>query len=310
MSSKLFNRYIWLVDTINRYGRITRQELSDLWQRSRYSDGSPLARRTFYAYRGAIADLFGITIECDPATYEYYIASGGEHNDSVTDWMLNSAAMGNIISDAGEIAGKIFVEDVPSARQYLAIIIDAVKEHHPVRFDYLPYTRTRATRDIIVHPYFLKIFRQRWYLTGLSTDGDIIKTYALDRMSDVTVERDTFEEPPGFDAEEFCRDAFGIVFAHGDVKDVQIKVDPRQAKYFRALPLHHSQQEFVHDGFSIFRYRLRLTDDFISELLSYGPRLTVVAPTELRAMITSRLTETLSNYATPEDDPEGALEQE
>ena len=34
MAKDLINRYIWLVDTIRRYGRITRQELDERWQRS------------------------------------------------------------------------------------------------------------------------------------------------------------------------------------------------------------------------------------------------------------------------------------
>ena len=296
MASNLFNRYIWIVDTIRRYGRITRSELNNLWLKSTLSDGNPLARRTFYSYRNAIAELFGITIECDPATYEYYIAGTGEHSDSVTDWMLNSAAMGNIIGNASEIAHKIFVEDVPSARQHLSTVIDAIKERLQVRFDYHPYTRLSPTRGLVVDPYFLKIFRQRWYLTGMSDDSRTIKTYALDRISNLTVERTTFTEPPGFDAEAYCNDAFGIVFTQGEVKDIRIKVDLRQAKYFRALPLHHSQEEFIHDNYSIFHYRLKLTGDLVEALLSYGPKITVLSPPELRAMMTARLTEALANY--------------
>ena len=75
-----------------------------------------------------------------------------------------------------------------------------------------------------------------------------------------------------------------------------LKVDPRQAKYFRALPLHHSQEEFVHDSFSIFRFRLRLTQDFVEELLSHGPRVTVMEPPELRAMVKTELSEALKGY--------------
>ena len=75
MARDLFNRYIWLVDTIRRYGRITRQEIDECWRRSRFSDGSSrLPRRTFYNYRQAVEELFSINIECDPSTFEYYIS--------------------------------------------------------------------------------------------------------------------------------------------------------------------------------------------------------------------------------------------
>ncbi|MDE7237544.1 MAG: WYL domain-containing protein, partial [Paramuribaculum sp.] len=82
MSQNLFNRYIWLVDTIRRHGRITRSELNRLWVRSSFSDGTDrgIPRRTFYNYRNAIAELFGVDILYDPATYEYSISS--EENNS------------------------------------------------------------------------------------------------------------------------------------------------------------------------------------------------------------------------------------
>ena len=54
MAKELFNRYVWLIDTLQRYGRLTRGEIDGLWQRSEYSDGKPMARRTFMNYRQAI----------------------------------------------------------------------------------------------------------------------------------------------------------------------------------------------------------------------------------------------------------------
>ena len=39
MARDLINRYIWLIDTIRRYGRITRRELDECWERSQLSNG-------------------------------------------------------------------------------------------------------------------------------------------------------------------------------------------------------------------------------------------------------------------------------
>ena len=116
MAKDLFNRYIWLVDTIRRYGRITRQELDECWQRSEFSRGEKLPRRTFYNYRQAVEDLFKISIECDQSTFEYYIREDDSHNSSVTDWLLNSAVMNDILVNSRSVSSKIFIEEVPSAR--------------------------------------------------------------------------------------------------------------------------------------------------------------------------------------------------
>lgn len=297
MSRNLLSRYVWLIDTIRRHGSIRREELSDLWRRSPVSDGEPLPRRTFYNYRTAIAEVFKINIECNPATFEYYIDDGGgAHQHSVTEWMLNSASMSNALTDARDVASRIFLEDVPSARQYLGPVISAIKEGRPICFTYSPYTRSNSVAGVSVEPYFLKLFRQRWYVTGRNVREDKIKTYALDRMTDVTIEGDPFEMPADFDPETYFRDSYGIVFSQGEAKHVSLRVEPRQAKYFRALPLHHSQTEMVGDRYSIFSYKLKLTPDFVQEILSHGPNVTVLAPPELRAMITDSLQKSLENY--------------
>ena len=77
---------------------------------------------------------------------------------------------------------------------------------------------------------------------------------------------------------------------------MSIKTDSRQAKYLRALPLHHSQQEMIHDTYSIFNYRLRITPDFVQELLSYGPNIMVIEPPELKAMIITSLEDSIAQY--------------
>lgn len=297
MARESINRCVWLVDTIKRYGRITRRELDECWQRSPYSQGRPLSRRTFCNHRDAVEELFNIRIECDRNSYEYYIADDDAHNESVTNWLLNSVTLNDVLSGSRDISDRIFVEDVPSARDFLGIVITALKQHHPIRFTYRPYTRTLPTPGVVLEPYFLKLFKQRWYVVGHHTAEDRIKTYALDRMTEVVTLHDTFEDDPEFDPEEYFKHSYGIVVSQGDVRRVVLKVDARQAKYFNALPLHHTQRESLHDSYSLFTYRLRITDDFVEELLSHGPRITVLEPPELRAKMKQELTESLRAYA-------------
>ncbi len=296
MSRNLLGRYIWLIDTIRRYGAITRERLNELWIKSPFSDGNPMPRRTFYNYREAIGELFAIDIECNPSTYEYYIDAGDDRRESLTDWLLNSAAMSNVLSSVSDVSDRIFLEDVPSARLYLSQVISALRDHHPLRFTYRPYTRVNPTRDVVVEPYFLKIFRQRWYVTGRNVADEAVKTYALDRMEEVRTDETVFAPDPAFDLESYVRDTFGIVFSQGEPKEVILRAGTRQAKYLRALPLHHSQREVIHDEYSLFHYRLRLTPDFVQEILSHGPDIRVVSPPELRTMVVTSLRATLAMY--------------
>lgn len=298
MPKNLLNTYIWIVDTIRSHGAITRDELNRLWVRSPHSGGMPLARRTFYNYRNSIEELFGISIGCNSSTFEYYIEGNDDaRSNSVTDWMLNTASLSNVLTDARDVSSRIYLEDVPSAREFLSPVISALRECHLLKFVYSPYSRSGSGKEVRLEPYFLKIFKQRWYVTGRNADEDKIKTYALDRMSNLTISSKSFVLPADFDPETYFRDAYGIVFNQGEVHKVMIRADKRQAKYLRALPLHHSQIEMVDDSCSIFTYRLRLTPDLVQELMSFGPSVTVLSPPQLRAMIISRLQEAIQNYS-------------
>lgn len=298
MSHTQIDRALWLVKLLRQHGRLTRDQINLHWRMSPLSNGCDIPRRTFITCRDAIATTFHINIACDPHTYEYYIEDLDDHNRNLTAWMLHTQTMNEILVNSRDLSQYIFLEDVPSARSHLQLIVRALRERHRLRFDYAPYTRTTPSRGVILEPYFLKLFKQRWYVTGHAVrDGHgIIKTYALDRMLTPTIMPDDYTIPRDFDPETYFHDSFGIVFTQGRVKEIKLRVDPRQAKYFRALPLHHSQQEMIHDTYSIFTYHMKISPDFVEEILSHGSRITVLQPPELRAMVLTELHATLANY--------------
>lgn len=296
MSQKLFAKYLWIIDTIERYGSISLDSLNRLWAQSAVSDGKPMSRRTFFNYRTSIADTFGIDIECNQSVYEYYIARDGSTNESKRQqWILDSMSISGALNNASEVASRIVLENVPSARKNLPIIIDAMKVNKRIRFDYRPYSRVNPAKNVI-EPYFVKIFRQLWYVIGRNVKEDTIKTYALDRMSDLVITEDAFVMPPGFNPEEFFKYNYGITSSHDEPKDIVIRVDATQAKYFRALPLHPSQKEEIHDKYSIFSYRMCNTYDLRERLLSHGSAIEVLQPVELKLQIIKSLRDALKNY--------------
>lgn len=297
MARNLINRYVWLVDTISRYGRISLKELNNAWLRSEISEGKPLARRTFFHYRDGVQDMFDINILCDKSTFEYYIDDSDEDSNArLRSWLVDSLSMSGMLSNAHDISDRIMLENVPSARQHLPVIIDALKENHRISFSYKSYTRSRPVHGIVLEPYFVKIFKQLWYVIGLNVAEGQIKTYSLDRMSDLNLMPDVFVMPESINPSEFFKDCFGIITNKNSAKRIVLRVEPTQAKYFRALPLHSSQQEEVHDQYSIFSYKMRITYDLKEELMSHGASIEVLEPKELKTLIRTELEEALKNY--------------
>ena len=297
MARNLIYRYIWIIDTIERYGSLSLGRLNELWENSTYGDGNAMPRRTFYNYRRAIADTFGILIECDPRTFEYYIDRDSSETEAKRQqWLLDSMSLSGMLSDAGDVRDRVVLENVPSAREHLPLVIDAMRQNKRISFSYKPYTRLTVTRNVVVEPYFVKIFRQLWYVVGYNVRDNKVKTYSLDRMSDLLLTATSFKLPRGFDAETFFKDCYGIVTNQGEAKRIVLRVNSTQAKYFRSLPLHPSQREELHDTYSIFTYLMRNTYDLRERLLSHGSNVEVVSPPELRAQIVEELRASLKNY--------------
>lgn len=282
---------------LRRYGRLTREQINSHWRVSSIGNGRDIPRRTFYNFRDEVAEMFNITIACEPHTYEYYIEED-DHTRNMTSWMVHTQALNDMFVNSRDVSNLIFLEDVPSARSHLQLVVESLRNRNRLKFDYAPYSRSTPSRGVELEPYFLKLFKQRWYITGRAVkDGDVIKTYALDRMINPTIQSRNYEIPESFDAETYFRDSFGVVFTHGEVKNIKLRVDARQAKYFRAVPLHPSQQEMVHDTFSVFTYRMKISPDFVEEILSHGSRVTVLQPPELKAMVVSELRDALEKYS-------------
>lgn len=297
MARNLINRYVWLVDTISRYGHITLKDINKAWLLSDISEGKPLARRTFFHYRDGIEEMFDINIMCNKSTFEYYIAdAGSESHARLRAWLVDSVSLSGMLSSARDISSRIILENVPSAREHLPVIIDALKQNHRIRFSYKSYTRSQPTDGIVLEPYFVKIFKQLWYVIGLNVRDGIVKTYSLDRMSQLNLMQEIFEMPYYVKPSLFFKDCFGIITNRNEPKRIVLRVEPTQAKYFRALPLHSSQREEIHDDYSVFTYRMRITYDLKEEIMSHGASVEVLEPAELKTLIRSELENALKNY--------------
>lgn len=295
MPRDLISRYVWIVDTLKRYRTLTRQQISDLWQRSSSGDGRPIPERTFYHYRRAIEQNFNITIGCN-SRGEYFIDSDSKQSGNFSNWLLDSMAVNSALTGVQGAGDRIEVEDVPSARTWLSPVLEAISNSFRISFTYAGFNRSRPEKDIMFRPYFLKRYKQRWYMAGLKEKSGDIRTYALDRVSDLTLTHTSFTPPETLTADDIFGNIIGVTSSKGEIRNVRLQTSTTQAKYFRALPLHSSQTEEVHDLYSIFSYRLKLNWELVHDILGYGPEVKVLEPHELKLMVVSELRKALGLY--------------
>lgn len=279
-------KYTWLIETIRRAGKISHKDLSDKWEREKdLSDYKPLHRATFNRWRLAIYEQFSIDIQCQRVGgYLYYIANHDDiDEDKLKKWMLDSFAVGNIIGENLSLKGRILVDEIPSGRDHLTTILEAMKENKVVNITYRPFKKSHGY-TFPIEPYCVKLFENRWYVLAHNIHYDDIRLYGLDRVENVDVTDERFKLPNDFDAAEYFSTAFGIVVGYDvEPERIVIRANEDHKHYLKSLPLHHSQRLIEDCGeYADFELYLAPTYDFIMKLLQAGAMIEVVSPPLLR----------------------------
>ena len=298
MAKNYFDRYIWLIDTINRHGHISFKEISYLWAHSPINKlgENYLPERTFHNHREAILDTFGIEIKCD-RSLGYYIANSEDmEEDGIRRWLLESLSMNNLLNESRDMRDRIIFEEIPSSQRWLTAIVNAMRDNKTIEMTYQSFNRTEpATFE--AHPWCLKLFKQRWYLLARSEAYKEPRIYALDRIRAVSETQNALKIPKKFKADEFFSHYFGIIVDDCQPETIQLKVEASQVKYYKSLPLHSSQREISStDEYTIFEYKLVPTFDFEQEVLSKGPWVEVLAPESFRDVIHADIKAMLEHY--------------
>ena len=298
MTKDLFDKYIWLVDTIYRSGKISFEEINERWLRSRLSGGTDIPLRTFHNWRTAIEQVFDINIECDRrGGYLYYIENADDiAKGGIRNWLLNTFAVNNLINESHHLKRRILFEEIPSGRRFLTPVIEAMRDGLEIELLHQSYWRD-TPQTYTVQPYCVKVFRQRWYVIGYTSAYNGIRTYSIDRFENIEVTKESFEYPSDFIPEEYFDGCFGIMYSNLPCESVVLKVSSVQAGYFKTLPLHETQKTVSDtETHTVFKYEMKITNDLIKEILSYGADVEVISPQSLRSKIEKHLSAALQKY--------------
>ena len=293
--ARIFQQYIWIINTLRQYKKLSLEELNNLWQNDDVNGGAPLSRTTFNRHKDSILDMFGIIIECTTFPgYKYYIANPEVlGDDSIEGWLFSTLTVSTVLSDSVSLRERILLENVPAGEEFLQTIIQALKANRKLLITYQRFGQDSYEKTIF--PYALKLFHQRWYL--LAFTGRHYATYSLDRMLSVSLTEETFERPDDFSPEAYFSEYYGILTDDTPMAHVVIRTYGSTPNYLRTLPLHATQKELQStDEYTDFSLDIRPTADFINTLLSHSDGLEVLEPADLRLKIREILTRTLNRY--------------
>ena len=305
----LFKEYIWLIETINRAGKITFAEINERWKRKEESGGLKFSRTTFNRHRDAIFDMFGVIIECDKKDgYRYYIYNKEVlEEDSVQNWLFSTLSVSNMLDENVGLHHRILLESIPSGDIHLQQIIKAMRESRKIVMTYRRYGAASAN-SFSVAPYCVKLFRRRWYVLvsmvrHSSNNGEEkFAIFSLDRIENAELQQTKFTLKPDFDAADFFDECFGVVAGDGSNPErIVLRAYGLEPHYLRDLPLHHSQREInVTDEYTDFELYLRPTADFKGHILSRGDLVQVLSPQHVADDIQQWLQAAMNRYKKPQ----------
>jgi len=160
-------------------------------------------------------------------------------------------------------------------------VASAVLGRRKLKFRYRARTSNEITQRHVT-PQRLTHSRDNWYLDAWDHDRDALRSFAIDRISDVQLLEAAAEDRDETELNRHLASSYGI-FSGQPKATATIRFSPHAARWVADEHWHSQQQgEWLKDG----RYELRLpysnSRELLMDVLKYGADAEIVAPVSLR----------------------------
>lgn len=171
--------------------------------------------------------------------------------------------------------------------QWYKLLFDAIVNKKVIEVTYHPFDR--ESYKVVVTPYHLKQYNNRWFLIAKHPDYKTLTNFAIDRIENV-IETSNKYVPldRDFDFEEYYSEVVGVSITDTPVLDVVLHVTKKALGYIVTKPLHESQSSHpveLEDGRWEVKLKVKDNYELRSLLRSFGEQVEVVQPEDLRKMM-------------------------
>jgi predicted DNA-binding transcriptional regulator YafY len=270
-------RYHLIINTLRSQKQANFDEIADIIQEAGYSSGK-ISLRTFQRDIADIDTLFGITIKFNRAENCYFIKE--DLSDEIEKRFLETFDLVNALKNRDELSNFIsFDNRKQGGTEHFYGLLHAIRNRWQITFSYQKFYKSYS-ENRTVSPLALKEFKYRWYLFARDAYYNLIKTYALDRLSNLEIKNTHFDHDTDFDIAEYLRYCFGVIVPQDEQpQEILLSFTPFQGNYIKTLPLHHSQKTLIDNDEELrISLNLYITHDLKMEILSYGKDVKVLAP--------------------------------
>ena len=292
-----FKRYLYVIDRLrSRSSNFTELQAYVIRKLENEDIDTPFeySIRTFERDKKDILTLFGISIEYNRKDKAYYIDEDEIEDQSVTR-MIDVFSIHHALQEGNKLSPSVFLEKRKSlGTENIHGIIHAIQNGVMLKFTHQKHWIDDITQRE-VKPIAIKESQQRWYLICWDKKDETVKTFGLDRISNLKITDIKFK-PIAFYVEKEFRNAFGVL-RDEPAEKVILEFTKQQGNYIKTFPLHESQRIVEETGDEvILEVFIHTTNDFIMELLKYGNDVKVLSPISLQNEIKNRISEMSKLY--------------
>jgi predicted DNA-binding transcriptional regulator YafY len=240
-----------------------------------------ISKRTFQRDIEDIRSVYNIDIQYDFSKRVYYVDF--DQQPEVNERIMEAFDIFNALNITDRLSEFIhFEKRKPQGTENLYGLLHAIKNQVQIVFSYQKF-QDEAITQRKAEPYALKEFKNRWYVMANDLKDNQVKSFALDRLSDLEITKKRFEPTKEFHVNEYFRFCFGIIGPNEEKpEEVLLSFEPFQGKYIKTLPLHDSQVILKdNEDELLVKLTLFITHDFKMELLSMGNNVKVIKPESL-----------------------------
>ncbi|MEX0995930.1 MAG: WYL domain-containing protein [Flavobacteriaceae bacterium] len=256
------------------------------------------SKRTLQRDIEHIASYFDIVIKYNSSLQAYEIVE--DHTDAHKERMLETFDLMTALNLSDKISSRMLVESrKPSGTHHFHLLLHAIENNQEITFKHEKFWEQPAEpTQRTVQPIALKEARNRWYLIAKDNKDKLIKTFGLDRISELYLTNRHFMPIKDYNPGEAFRYCFGVIGESTPPSEkIILSLTPEQGKYIQSLPLHHSQQVLVDTDIECrIELHLHPTYDFVMELLSLGEQVKVLQPESLKNELLNKLKAAVKRY--------------
>jgi len=286
-----------IIKKLRKYPATFKEILNELEIESEISSYKfTVSKRTFQRDLEDIRSIYNIDIQYDAAKGGYFIDY--DEDSALQERIFEAYDTFNALNLTDRLSQHIhFEKRKPQGTENLYGLLHAIKNRKQIKFTHQKYWDNNPT-ERLAEPYALKEFKNRWYVLANDLKDNRIKSFALDRLTNLEITNKSFVANQDFDVNQHYKNCFGIVSPNGkNPVNIELSIETNQAKYLKSLPLHETQRIVSeNENETILSLNIVVTEDFIMEILSHGNRIKVLKPKSLINEVKSHYKSALSQY--------------